>query len=287
MAKSLSHISDARAVAGPHRAITARLIRFLSDAPAGVKVLRTYHRPRACFAVEEEFDLVELPTATAWPEPADQLIVLLLPPPPESKLDESFMATPSHPDAVATIAFASSARKIQWRPGRALIGGPLEDYQAILRALVDFAFYEGELRGFEAALEQREAQAQSDIEHAHRIRLSDRKHWRRFAQTIEYLYHMRLKYARLESQLAVAERSLPRESRQVMARLNDESRISTRMEALSNRLEAFEDLYEGANDRITDHRWYVASQWLELGIVLILVVEVLLLAIGPYLWRLK
>ena len=60
-------------------------------------------------------------------------------------------------------------------------------------------------------------------------------------------------------------------------RLIDEAEVDTRLEAASNRLEAFEDLYEGANDRIADYRWYLSSEWLEVGIIFLLLVEVAML----------
>ncbi|MGH7916306.1 MAG: hypothetical protein ACREQE_02465 [Candidatus Binataceae bacterium] len=288
MSKSLIHISDAAPAPGQRRTITARRIRFVAEAPPGAKVLRSYSRPRPCVALEEELDLAELPPSDLWPEPFDQIVVVMVPSNAlEGKIDENWMSTPGHPQAAVTASSTCNAHKIQWRSGRALIQGPVEGFAPILLALVDFAFYEGELRALEQALDKYEEQAETDVARAHRIRIRDRGHWRRFAETIEELYRMRLSHARLESQVAAAERALPPAGREVMTRLNDESRLAARLEAFSDHLEAFEDLYEGANDRVTEHRWYLASQWLELGIVLILIIEVVLLAVGPYLWHLK
>ena len=98
---------------------------------------------------------------------------------------------------------------------------------------------------------------------------------------------MRLEYARLESQLVTAPLSLSGNAREIMERLIDESGIDDRMEAFSNRLEACEDLYEGANDRIADHRWYVEGHWLEIAIVLLLVLEVVLISTDLYLKHVK
>ena len=83
--------------------------------------------------------------------------------------------------------------------------------------------------------------------------------------------------ARLESEFAKAPRALAGDARQVMTRLIDEAEVDARLEAASNRLEAFEDLYEGANDRIADYRWYLSSEWLEVGIIFLLVIEVAML----------
>jgi len=67
-----------------------------------------------------------------------------------------------------------------------------------------------------------------------------------------------------------------------MTRLLDEALVEARLEAASNRLEAFEDLYEGATDRIADYRWYLSSEWLEVGIIFLLLAEIVLLGFELY-----
>ena len=48
------------------------------------------------------------------------------------------------------------------------------------------------------------------------------------------------------------------------------------------RLEACEDLYEGAHDRVADFCWYRSGHWLEVGIIAFLIVEVVLMSIELY-----
>jgi hypothetical protein len=285
MSKSLAQVSSAPIAAGRHQAIVARRIRFFPKAPPGAKVLRTFQQPRPCVAVEEAIELAELPAQSAWPEPVDQFIAVLIPREAVAegkKFSEDWMAAPDNGEAVSTIAFAWSGQKIQWRPGQLLVQGSPEAFEGILQAVVDFAFYEGELRTFELEINRREAQAQADVRLAHRIRFSDRKHWRRIGEMIEHFYLMRLGYARLEPQLAIASRTLPSDARQVMSRLLDETEVSDRLEAASNRLEACEDIYEGANDRIAEYRWYIEGHWLEIIIIAILLAEIGLHVIGLF-----
>jgi hypothetical protein len=280
MTKPLVQVSSADSAAGRHQAIVARRIRFFPEAPPGANVLRTFRQPRPCVAVEEAIDLAELPAQSAWPEPIDHFTAVLIPPGAISegrKLSEDWMAAPDNCEAISTIAFGWNSQKIQWRPGRLLVQGSREAFEGILKAVVDFTFYEGELRTLEHEIEEREAQAQADVRLAHRIRLSDRKHWGRIGEMIEHFYLMRVTYARLEPQLAIASRTLPGDVRQVMSRLLDEAEVSDRLEGASNRLEACEDIYEGANDRIAEYRWYIGGQWLEVTIVVLLIVEVALL----------
>jgi len=285
MSKPSAQVSSAPIAAGRHQAIVARRIRFFPQPPPGAKVLRTFQQPRPCVAVEEAIELAELPAQSAWPEPVDQFTAVLIPREAVAevkKLTEDWMAAPDNCEAVSTIAFAWNGQKIQWRPGRLLVQGSPEAFEGILKAVVDFAFYEGELRAFELEINRREPQAQADVRLAHRIRFSDRKHWRRIGEMIEHFYLMRLSYARLEPQLTIASRTLPGDVRQVMSRLLDEAEVSDRLEAASNRLEACEDIYEGANDRIAEYRWYIEGHWLEIAIIAILMAEIGLHVIGLF-----
>ena len=162
MTKPSAQVSSAGIAAGRNQAIVARRIRFFPEPPPGAKVLRTFQQPRPCVAVEETIELAELPAQGAWPEPIDQFTAVLIPPEAVSegkKLSEDWMAAPDNCEAVSTIAFALGGQKIQWRPGRLLVQGSQEAFEGILEAVVDFAFYEGELRTLEHEIERREAQA--------------------------------------------------------------------------------------------------------------------------------
>ena len=275
--------------AGPTAAVHSqpivKRIRFLPDAGPRAKVRRTFVQPRVCFAVDEAANFADLLGQNSWSELRDQLIVVHFcrAGAETKKFSESFMRTPDHHDGVVTAAFAVNGQSIQWRPGFALVEGPIDGFESVVAALTEFAFYEDELRKVEHAMDTWEIDASADVTRAHRIRLRDRRHWPRIEETIENLYSMRLNYARLESQLLKTPQSLARDSRAVMARLLSETEIETRLEAVSNRLEALQDLYEGANDRIAEYRWYLSSGWMEGAIMFLLMVEVALLGFEIYL----
>jgi hypothetical protein len=195
---------------------------------------------------------------------------------------EAWLAPPDQPEAVPPVVIERDDERILWRPGRALVQCKADRREDLVAALTDFAFYEGELRALEEALEAREAQAQADVAFAHRIRQRDRRHWKRFKEMIEYFSQLRLTFARLEPRLARASRTLSPAARPVMARLLKKAGVAARLEAFSDRLEALEDLYEGANDRVADFRWYRDGHLLEIGIVVLLLIEALLMSGDMY-----
>ncbi len=172
--------------------------------------------------------------------------------------------------------------RVQWQPGRAVVylRGALQD--EVLSALVEFAFYEGELRRLEAEMDSREATASDDVSRAHTIQRRDKAHWPRFTAAIEAFTRMRLAFARLAPRFAESARGPGSFSYRLASRLLQQARAEARAEALDARLEACEELYEGANDRVADHKGWHDGFVMELTIVLLLLVEVVLLCVDLF-----
>jgi hypothetical protein len=169
--------------------------------------------------------------------------------------------------------------RIVWRGGLAVVylGGPIrEELQA---ALIEFAFYEGELRRLEAELFPREVAAPDDAGRAHSLDRRDRAHWPRFAQTIEALTKMRLQFARLAPRFEEGAETPGPVARRFASHLLKRARADVRAEALDTRLEACEELYEGANDRVADHKGWHHGHFLEVIIIALLLTEVILLCV--------
>ncbi|HVZ33708.1 MAG TPA: hypothetical protein VG963_14855, partial [Polyangiaceae bacterium] len=56
-----------------------------------------------------------------------------------------------------------------------------------------------------------------------------------------------------------------------------------RLEALSDRLEALEEFYDAATQKVSEHRWYREGHLLEIGILLLLLFECALMGADIYL----
>ena len=265
--------------------VTATQISFVRSAPAGINVIRKFRQPRRAVAVESTVALRGVPPVEARPEsPARSRLVFL----PKGYNGEQLLslqkwiAGPTDPDATPTILVQHNGESIRWRPGQALVQCTSERREEILAALVEFTFYEGELRALEGQLEAREAQAQADVSIAYQIRSRDQKHWTRLEEAIEYFARIRLSYARLEPFLAKPSRALPSQSQHFVSALFREADVEDRLEALNDRLEVLEDLYEGANDRVADYRSYRKSAFLEIVITMLLFVETIIIAVDIY-----
>ena len=231
--------------------LAARRIRFAATASPAEKVLRQFTRPHAAVAIED-------PSG-----PADLEIAFEL------------LGPSNEPYPPVTLRIGST--RVQWRPGRAVVEGPADDVDKLVDALIEFAFLEMELRRVETALLPLETAAPADVPLAFRIRYSARPQWKRLLTTMEELAVLRLAFARLEPAFGGPPPALPLEGRRIFARLLAKGRIEERLEGLSDRLEACEDLYEGAVDRISDYLWYRKGLFLELGIVALLALELVVI----------
>ena len=224
-------------------------ISFVAEVPSGVKSLREYKHPRKIYAIESADSSANAGFEVVFCEAIQE--------------------------GAAAISIKQDNISISWQRNQIHVLCPLESRLDVLTALADFGFYEGELHRLESDVELQEPLAEKDVEFAHRIHHRNREHWSRFGETIERFTRDRLIYARLCSQVAFPSLTLSPKSRQIVSKLLRESNIEDRLEMYSDRLEAMEELYEGANDRVADYRWYRGGHLLEWTIVIILIFEAL------------
>ena len=270
----------AQASRSPAAATTAMRIDF-ADPAASVgatgRVLRTFVDPRSAVAIKTPVEVAALEGEPRWPEPVDVLNVRSFP--DRRPTADGWLGRPDQPEAPVVTEVVVDGGRLRWRPGRAMLEGPVDGPDELLAGLVDFAFYEGELRRLEDALPPFEAAAAGDAPFAYAIDQADHDRWPRFRRTMEQLAALRLTFARLEPRLGRPSRALPPIARRAFTRLCSRAGVEDRLAAVSNRLEACEDLYEGAVDRITDHRWWHKGHRLEAIIVGLLAIEGIQLAV--------
>jgi hypothetical protein len=245
-------------------------VRFVSEHRPGAKVIRKYEEPRAAYAVEEaeaQWSADEL-TGTAS-EPDDRLITVWL----SADSPEEAPSPPVDDRRPVVVSVVKGGESIRWRPGLAVARCDPDGREAVAGAILDFSFLERELRWLEAFVSEAERRAQEDLPLAHRLPGQERSKGEPMARMFERVTAARLTFARLEPQLAPGARNLGAVGRRWFSRLARSLRIGARLEATSDRLEALEDFYEGANQRRAEYRWYREGHRLEKWIIAILVFE--------------
>ncbi len=267
-----------------NQSISALRIRFVAGGCETGEIYCRFSDPLPMVAVGESVRPMAM--SPCWPEPVDQIEIVTTGDGGgwAGKMG-SWVAPPENPGAPATVSVKRADLKVSWRPGRAVIQGSAEDCKTLLPGLIEFGFYEAQLRKLEQAVLPFESTSDADVAHAYEMTPKHRQHWDRLYRTMEQLYRLRLQFARLEPRLDGPSPALPAEARRLFTRLAEKADVSERLEAVSNRLEACEDLYEGAVDRITDYKAYRRGNLLEIAIVILLAVETVLLVVQPHFLR--
>jgi hypothetical protein len=264
-------------------AVTALRIRFLADAPAAGRILAEFADPERRYALAETISPDALPPAGQDTVPLDELYVLSIPAGAATPFDAqqraaAWMAKPAAPTAEPTLEIVMRSDRLLWRPGRALVQGAPERLDENLAALVEFAFYEGQLRRLETEIAADWPTAEADVPLTHQVDAQGLKRLAHVADMTRRTTLRRMRFARLEPHLEKPSAALPGSARRLAAELATQAEVVDRLKALDDRLEVHEDLYELANDRLSEFRYFRAEFWLEVGIIVILIVEIIEIA---------
>src|SRR5205823_11875575 len=108
---------------------------------------------------------------------------------------------------------------ILWRPGQALLIGPPERLEEVLPGLIEFAFYEGELRGLEREVELDWPVIEADIDLTHSVTADSLENRAHVDEMTVRTTRRRLRFARLEPCLEKASISLAGPARRLASEL--------------------------------------------------------------------
>ncbi len=284
-ASSLATVAAVATAAGP----SALTIRFTEQRHAGQRPLASFAHPTPRFAVadpDQPERLLARPSAAE--SIADELRVVLLPAGLASPLElqrqaEEWMRggqSPSPP----TIELMLRSERILWRPGQAVLIGPVERLEEVLPGLVEFAFYEGELRALEQEIDAEWPVIEGDIVLTHSVSADSLVNRAHIDEMTVRTTRRRMRFARLEPCLEKASIALAGPARRVASELATQAEVIDRLGWLDDKIEVAEDLYELANDRLSEFSYFYREFRLEVWIIVLLVAEVIIM--GAELWYL-
>lgn len=258
-------------------------IRFRENGAIAPAALRRYRDPYPRIAASQTVSLDDLLSLGAsQPAPLDRLDFLFLPSGSASPVElqrraETWMNDPAVIAELPTIDLVLQSDRVLWRPGRAVLLGTSRRMSELLAGLVDFSFYEAELRRLERELEDEWPLAEADVPLTHGVdaaALARREHVNEMTRRTAT---RRIRFARLSPHLEKAPASLPGAGRRLAGELALQAEVVDRLKYVDDRLEVFEDLYELANDRLSEYSHFRQEYRLELWIIVLLVVEALLI----------
>lgn len=270
------------------QAATALRIRFVpasTNAAAGERVVARFTDPHHAVAIAAPFahEALPAPVADRRAESLDEFLVIHVPGGspgfPLVKPAEAFIAKPADPDAEPTIELVLRSDRVLWRPGRAVVIGAADRFEETLAGLVDWAFHEGQLRALERECDADWGTYEADIALTHEVGGGDLKRRAHVNAMTATVTRRRMRYARLERRIEKANIGLPGPARRMIAEFAVQAEVLDRMKSVDDRLEVYEDLYELANDRLSEYSYFVREYRLELTIMITLVCEVILMAV--------
>jgi hypothetical protein len=187
------------------------------------------------------------------------------------------MAKPSAPDAVPTIEIMMRSDRILWRPGRAMIQGARDRLDEYLPGLINFAFYEMELRKLERELREEWGAYEADLKLTHQVDGESLRQWPRVNEMTRIAGTRRMRLARLERRLEKPSIALHPAVQRLVSELIVQADTADRMKTVDERLEIMENIYESANDRLSEYSFFSRELRAEAWIIVILVFEAILI----------
>jgi hypothetical protein len=267
---------------------SAQRIRFVESLPAGATPLAAFRDPYARWAIGEPVELESaLRSSLPSPAPQSEFTFVFLPSGSttpielqrraEAWVSEPPLARESPAIHLPVIDLVMQSDRILWRPGSAVVIGSSRRMSEVLAGLVEFSYYEAELRRLEQELEVDWPAAEADVSLTHGV---DRQALARRGHVNEMTRRMalrRIRFARLAPRLEKAPLTLSGPMRRLFSELAQQADVVDRLRSLDDRLEVFEDLYELANDRLGELSYFQKEHRLEAWILAMLLVEVFLM----------
>ncbi len=173
-----------------------------------------------------------------------------------------------------TIELLPKPYRILWRPPHAAVFGGNKLPEELLSALVEFASLENQLRQLEAKTAGYLEVCKNDVSLTHAVGPSDLRRQAHVNKMTEQIVSSQMELVRLTPCFDNLYGRLTSQTKHILEALTEKARVwDDRIEALEDQLESLWDLYELANDRLTEFSYFRQEFWLEWAIIVLLVLE--------------
>jgi hypothetical protein len=160
---------------------------------------------------------------------------------------------------------------VLYSPGRVVICAPQTTAHDLEAGLTDVQFHDLQLRKLEHEIAADWDKAQAHIPLAHR---TDLKRAGELATMSQNTLSRRMRCARIERGLLAPLLPTADGARKLGEKLREQLEIEDRLETLDGQIEVYEDLYELANQRLSDYSSFFREMIVEILIVVLLAMEV-------------
>lgn len=243
-------------------------IHFTREVPreAGSDVIKKFSEPEPSYAVKEPMPVEQLLKNENKANAPEEFHFLFLP---------DALSAMDLPKEESAIELFAKPNKIIWQPHRTVVSGGQNLPEEMFMALVEFAFLEGALRKLESKLNGYFGVCSNDIPLTHAVDSSGLRRQAHVNEMTRQVTSSRMEFVRLVPCFDHLYARLAPHAKQVIGELAKKTGVwNDRVEAVDDQLEFLEDVYERANDRLTEFRYFKRESTLELWIIALLVLEV-------------
>jgi hypothetical protein len=236
-------------------------VAFVTGDNAEQATLMEFKEPRSCRAV--------LMTRSAEQTAPDMTLLLVLTSDQEdpelAAKVWSWVEPEVPPDVRRGFLITLQGARIIWSPGRAAIIASADRLEALRRAVVQFSFQDGEVRDIERELAQAWPHLEEDAPLAFHIGMWAKSRREELAQRFQQMLGLRTRLARINPVIHHPPIHPPTLASQLSERLKERTRLSERVEFISEQIGVFERVYEMCGQRsgeVTIARSQALLEWM-------------------------
>ena len=260
--------------------INAKRISFVKKLPEHAQAFLTFPGPEKYYAITETVSPDELMLKETLSCSFNEFYFLFVQsgsvvPYEIQKTAEQWLSGQSVELNHSYVEFNWNSDRILWIPGKVLINGKLEHLNELLTAIINFSFYECGVRRLEKQLREDFITAISDVPLTHAVKAIDLQHQSHVNEMTCRVTLGRMQFIQIESNIGHGAVNLSGSAKRITSELALLAEIFPRLEILDDQLEYLEDLYELANDRLTEFKYFRTEALIEWGIVALLVLELI------------
>ncbi len=198
------------------------------------------------------------------------------------KRAELWMASrPDEHGAAVEVPFRSE--RILWRIGRALVIGRGEYIQDVQQAVSLFSFCEAQLSPLEQQIAGQWSTLDADLSLTHSVGRNELAQQAQIDFRTSAAHRMRIELVRLETALERLDAVLSPPAQRIFSELAVQRDIVDRLRLLDDAIEVAQEVYDTANDRLTEYRYFHREYRIEVMITFILLFELIVMALEA--WR--
>ncbi len=164
--------------------------------------------------------------------------------------------------------------KLFWQPGKAILQISASNIHKFFLSLIEFSFYEEELRKLETEINTNWPVVEKDTALTRQVNASDIKQVGHINEMTERVTLQRMRYVRMRSKLEDVPHFLLTPLKAFSSELLAQADTESRLDSVEGQLEIYKDVYELANDRISEFKFFHVEAKLEIFVILLLLAEV-------------